>query len=808
MAIDSTKSLFEALVRATRNEEVRGILEEIGDSSEATLDVPFGRFKFHWHAFGNNPSNISTIGLGTKPGRSLTERVTNAIDALLEDRVQVAVAPPTSPRLAAKAWFNRPISGPDDGLFKWDYSAFGIDRRISVVMLPSGNEFAPTVDVVDEGIGIRPEDFFSTILSLQSGNKITKRYLIGAFGQGGAATLAFCDYALILSRHRHDPANCGFTVVRVLNLNETYKEDCYAYLALRNAQGSIIVPSCEIGSDAIELYTGIDSAKVPRFSKGTVVRHYSYKLTNLAGKLGPGTGNLYHHLHSTLFDPLFPFRVFDFRDPRSAREELVRGSRNRLMRLQQEGETESRTEVKHYRPMEYVTPLGALDATVGIEYWVVINQKKVKGDYVLRAQSHELFVETGYPIVGTLNGQNQGQINGRMLKEVGLGMVGRHIVIHLDATNASNRVRRELFSTSREGFKDGPVLEDLIRVLRHMLEEDENLFAIERELTERIAKREAETTSEEVRRQVTSLLAEAGLQVREEGPSFGEGGKEKQAIRRPRKRRYRTAEPLPTLPFPQVMRFEIVAPSEVLQCAINDNELILVETDADAEFDRQGRLAIRCEPPLLEQASKAPLRGGRVRWRFRPKAEAKAGETGLITAAITRIDGSQITDQIRFEILPAMEEAAKREKGFVPPFKIVPINPYDNAEEWASVWPNLDDTSSSELLESVAYRPVNMAGVIHVFYSTIFPPFRDQIEKLKSQAIALSELFRTSYEVWIGYHAILQSRSDDSDEIDPDSLEKLLERDRVRVATMQSKQAAKTAELQHKALRVAVSSEA
>ena len=612
MAINSTKALLESLLRATMDSDVRAVLDEIGDTREISLDAPFGSLGLQWHPFGNNLSNLSTIGLGTKPGRSLTERLTNAADALLEDRVKPNVTPPGSARLAAKAWFNRPISGPDDGLFKWDYSEYELDRRISVVLLPSGTEAAPTVDVIDDGVGLTPISFPSTILSLQSGNKIQKWYLIGAFGQGGASTLAFSDYALAVSRHKLNPRVCGYTLIRVLNLNETYKEDCYGYLASKNADGSLTVPFCEIDDNALELYPNVKDDKVPKLTKGTLVRHYSYKLPNLYGKLGPGTGNLYHYLHSTLFDPLFPFRVYDLRDTNAPRQELIRGSRNRLMRLQQEGEADSRTEMKHYRPMEYVTPLGAEDASIGIEYWVVLNQKKVKEEYILRAQSHELFVETGYPIVGTLNGQNQGQLNARLLKDVGLGMVARHIVIHLDATNASSKIRRELFSTSREGFKEGPVLEDLTRILRKMLEEDDNLFAIERELTERIAKREAASTSEEVRRQVTKLLVEAGLQLREEGPTFGEGGNEKQPVPRQKLRPYIVKDPLPTLPFPQVTRFKIVAPKDSLLCHMNDNEVVLVETDADSEFDKRSLIGIRCEPPVLEQAAKAPLQIGRA----------------------------------------------------------------------------------------------------------------------------------------------------------------------------------------------------
>src|SRR2546427_3447260 len=192
MVISTIPDLFNALIRSSESSQVRKILAEIGDSADAEIDTPFGPLSLQWHAFSDNLSNVSSIGLGTKPGRSLTERVTNAMDAVLEARVPLGVTNlPTSCRQAAKQWFGRPITGPDDGLFRWKYGDSDYDRLINVVMLPSGVETAPTVDVLDKGIGLKPDEFPSTILSLQRGNKLKKLHLIGAFGQGGAATLSF-----------------------------------------------------------------------------------------------------------------------------------------------------------------------------------------------------------------------------------------------------------------------------------------------------------------------------------------------------------------------------------------------------------------------------------------------------------------------------------------------------------------------------------------------------------------------------------------------------------------------------------------
>ena len=184
MSVD-LDGVFKKLLSAVTNEALTKVLAEIGDDSAVGLDEPFGPFNLFWHPYGDNPSNISAIGLGTKPGRSLTERLTNAMDAVLEDRLPIDVPPPRSPEVAAKQWFGRPVSGPGDGLFRWPFSDADYDRRIFVVINPSGSEYAPTIDVVDYGIGLTPAEFPATILSLHQKNKIQKWYLIGAFGQGG-----------------------------------------------------------------------------------------------------------------------------------------------------------------------------------------------------------------------------------------------------------------------------------------------------------------------------------------------------------------------------------------------------------------------------------------------------------------------------------------------------------------------------------------------------------------------------------------------------------------------------------------------
>jgi hypothetical protein len=173
-----------------------------------------------------------------------------------------------------------------------------------------------------------------------------------------------------------------------------------------------------------------------------------------------------------------------------------------------------------------------------------------------------------------------------------------------------------------------------------------------------------------------------------------------------------------------------------------------------------------------------------------------------VTVSITKPDGVQLTDSVEFEVLPALEQKTKKAKGMVPPFDVNPINPTDDPAQWATAWPDLGDEASEEELTSVAYKPVSAGGGIVVYYSTIFTPFREQMEKLKDEAAALPALFQTNYAVWIGYHAILQenARTEVKPEIEDEQLDSILEQDRTRVAKMQVKQAFSTAQLMHKAI--------
>jgi hypothetical protein len=800
--LDSSKLLFKFLSAAT-SEDYRNILADLGDEPEMSFDVPFGPHRLIWKPYGDDQSNISTINIATKPGRTIAERITNGIDALLEQRVDKNVRLPTSARDAVQSWFGRPVPIVNEQMARW-YRPAELDRRVNVILLPGDAPERPTVDVLDTGIGIAPDKFSTTILSLHQGNKIDKFYQVGLFGQGGSASLGFANYVLIVSRQETSPLTVAFTVIRILRLSDDFKEDCFAYLALSDREGTEVLQT-EVDGD-LSVYATSEKVRPPNLRTGTLVRHVGFRLEGLEKSLQASPGNMWHYLNAIMFDPLFPFRLLDLRDPsvEKHRNELIAGSRTRLASIASsefEADTEeTRPQVRYYRDIEYVSAVDGEAPSIGIEYWVVFARRKKKEEFVLRSASNELFAQSNYPIVFTLNGQNQGELSGQILRECGLSLLSKHMVVHVDATNAHKAVRRQLFSTTREGLKDGPVRTRLLDFLRKMLLEDQNLADVEKELTDNIAKRDAAETRDEVRKQVTRLLKDAGLEVKDPGPSFASGGGETERVDKGRGRRtIQPRLPLPTLPYPSVTRFEIVWPKDRLQVAIQDFETVLVETDADGQFDKEHRVSVRAEPPLLEIAGKSPLRGGRIRWRLRPIAIANAGGSGKLIATITLPSGAQLSSEIPFEILPAVEQSAKKSTGSVPPFEILPVDPDNDA--WGSVWPeDIWPSVSGEAAvdqAKVAYRTLRMQGKTFVYYSTAFEPYAAVVERLKHEGGGKLDLFNTAYTVWIAYHAIMQDRGrpKELDNLEEADRERILDQERQTVARVQIRQSIRELEL-------------
>jgi hypothetical protein len=252
------QDLCTALFAARKVADVEAALQEFEATKGAAARwVPLGR-----------ENNQGTVGAGGDPGRSLVERLTNGIDAILEMEHERHQGRPIcrSPKDAAAAWLNVPGGGLSE------MSALqrrALAQLVTIRISAGDGKEARTVEIRDRGVGLTPAQMPGTILSLNESNKMRKHWLVGVYGQGGSSTFAVSRYTLIASL-RQGEATLGFSLVcfRDVPPDEDDRIGYYAYLTLNGAILEVAPPSQD-------------------FSPGTLVKHFGYDLSDYAAKIGP-----------------------------------------------------------------------------------------------------------------------------------------------------------------------------------------------------------------------------------------------------------------------------------------------------------------------------------------------------------------------------------------------------------------------------------------------------------------------------------------------------------------------------------------
>ena len=419
-------SLLRQLVEAKTKQEVLAFLDQIGH-----------KHAISWRPVGDRENNLATINLGSDPAAGLIERITNAVDAVLE-REWLSRGQPTSvrsPREAVALWFGIPEGRLSNITSARDSLIQELSGRVHVTLHDSGDENRPTVDIRDYGIGLASEEFPRTILSLNENRKLRKLFLAGAFGQGGSTALSYSPFTIILSRKFGDPTQKPVVAGTVVRFNPgdlmLDKHGVYEYLVDRSTGYPFFFP--------------IDDEE---FAAGTLVRHVAMELGKYKALMTAPTGSLWYLTHHYLFDPVLPFRIEEQRDNKVKGEKRFVGGNNR--RLSQGDDVEyKRSALRKFREGE-----------VSITWWVLSpegeNAKNRINNYTLPSK----------PIVITFNGQKQGDLPNTVIKDdLKLPYLERYIVVQVDCDNLDHESRRQLFPTTRESLRDTSLLDDLRRLV-------------------------------------------------------------------------------------------------------------------------------------------------------------------------------------------------------------------------------------------------------------------------------------------------------------------------------------------------------
>ena len=601
-------------------EQVRELFDIRSPSDvESFLSSVSGSDTLTWSPVGGKAANASNIEVLTDPGPAIVERVTNAIDAILElGQASHSESPvPASPREAARAWYGLPGGSLDPDRDRLLIAELA--PTIRVELFDSGVSRRPSIAVSDRGIGKHPDDVMQTILSLSEDNKIGASHLCGAYGHGGSSTFAWCDYTILVTRTRPEhssgrPDRVGWSIVR------RYDDDSlklYTYQCLTSGDGAVpsFTPEKLDG-------TGFDF--------GTLVLHVAFQ----AERLAPDWSLVgYRFLNNILFDPVLPYSIRDNREARPQNRYMY-GTRARLGRAQPEYSN------------EYERDLGP-DGRLTVRYWVLRGRSKsssVDSEDGADIGSYLDFSNSNRTVLITYNGQRHEILERIFVKEkTKYKILSDDIIVQVDCDGLSRSRLKGLFSSTRAGVPAGERRKGFIEeaVIR-ALENDDDLSKLEeKRLRERLARADEEN-EKRVKRLLDKLIgSEFSRSIIDVGGSLGRG-----RGRRQTGTRFRPSEP-PTF-------FRFADERSELRLEAGDFAVIDLVTDASNNLltRRRHKADLRMtDVEGLSTVRRGALNDGRMSLTVRAAEDASVGLAGELRAELLGDGGLYFASTRRWRIV-------------------------------------------------------------------------------------------------------------------------------------------------------------
>lgn len=751
------------LLSATTSEQVRAWIEKLEKEG------------CKWTPIGGKRNNRGPIEVSSDPAEALNERITNAIDAVLErewKEKHLDEPQPNSPREAAEKWFGIP----EGQLSNLTFTARReLGERIKVTLLESGFEKSPTILVEDKGTGQHPLDFPKTLLSLNEENKIDKYFLMGAYGQGGAAVYAFCEYTIIasrlapsfLSKGRSD--SVGWTIVRYNPLDEEHKNGSYEYLVAKAGE----IPSFPA------------SKSEDQFSFGTMIRMVQYELPKHFTIFTALSGSLWALTNTVLYDPVLPFLIGDERTTRfkalkdlseTQKTRVIQGTAN-LLRNRAKGkpkqkdddEGESGSDIRY--DTEEELDMGE-NGIVKVRYWVFAFPKQGKQTVPVDAYS-----DVHSAIAVTLNGQRQAKYGRSYFRtELNKPILGDFMLIQIDGDGLTKLGKRALFSSTRDRVHQGTFLEALLAETNDIIKNDVIVQKIAMELQEAALKSATSEENMKLSKQLEALIKE--YEFKDKATAVGlvmmsdKNGKpttvplrrvdevEEAEEEDEERKKIKPAEPKVWSGkfFPTKLDFAITR--DPLRIPVGKAYSIILRTDGQDDcLDRvvdQGHLDLSFDPPdTLLQKSKGRMHSGLIGRRVVATEKVLPGDLVKITATLTFPGRKPLTASRNAEF--ARTHKGKKKPAMVespPKYLIVPVEKTKDGwmtDKGAEVHLNWN-------LDNVAMVDPSEQDKILIYVNMSNTDFVEAVRKRNIGPEAIDK-YKARYKIALAFHCYLQDRS-------------------------------------------------
>jgi len=759
------QKIINKLLKANTSSALEDIIEEIKDDIE-------------WVPLGGNPNNHGIISMGSEPYDGITERITNAIDAMIELHVELQ---PELKQLASPRSAVEKIYDLKEGNLRYaDKEKIGkLASNIQLKFLDGDEPKRPTIEIRDRGIGQHPGDFSSTLLSLNQQNKVTKLYLIGAFGQGGQTSFSNCKdgYAIVISRKAQphlkngQKDEIGWSIIRYYDPStedQIWKVGYYQYCRDKNTKNTFTVNPKNINF---------------AFEHGTIIRLISYGLTKGTSDVLQAANTAWSYISQSLFDPILPIRIFESRE--RYQDKVKHKEKNRALpglapRLWSGGKGESATiPIKN----EYSVDLGK-HGKIKINYWC-LNPVAEPGVPIKWHDIKKGFVSGNHAIFITLNGQRHGVETTTFLRDmVKLPYASDYLIVQVDCDGLSNIAKKELVSSTRERLRNSDMKDTLFEEVSMHLKNDRNILAFEKQQMDRIINATAFKETTKIRK----LVGEYILQNKELSNLLFKNSDEKtiKTVESPNISRELpnerdesestdnddiTDQELEVPPLLEIPTFlKIANKKDPIPIEKGGSVLIRLETDVnDAYLDNEfsSRLKFSTNKNQIKEKSHSKLRNGKISYYLFCPMSVRITSKDKITFSLELPDGHTLT--VEREIVCVEPRPRKRIKETIrlPDPKIMPLS--RNDELWNSN--GYDENSVGEIW----LKDSNSAILVSIenmhFVKALKKIDQAMIETTKARYVAAIAYFLLLREVDIrkGTHPETATLKNDSDNQDPKS---------------------------------------
>jgi len=483
-----------------------------------------------------------------------------------------------------------------------------------------------------------------------------------------------------------------------------------------------------------------------------------------------------------MFDPVSAIR---FENQVHHWNRTIKGARNALNGAVDDGDEDNRgPTLDHHIPM-FNVELGD-HGSIGIEYWVLARPEVTKGKK--RTKPAENYVDAAKPIVLTHNGQNQGELSGRIIKDANDGadlpflQTQGRLVCHVNCDRLSANAKRILFSSTREQSREGYMLERIRSELISALKADDELVRLNEEARDLSLKEKDEDAQKNIRRQVAKLLRLGGTVFEQVGGANDATTGDKEV-----KPRHTRVRPLPIDPTDPPTYIRIVWDEEKdVPFYAGQRRYIRVETDANSDYhNADSSAASRLNVAVgddLRVFGTSPLKGGRMRVGVECLEAVVVGSAGSIRVELYRKGLPAISDEREYGIVEPPEPKERERRSSLPDFEVIPVAGPDEAD-WEYICDNPEDRSVARHASNFVMNE----GKLYVYYSEAFPRFATEVRRFEQQGGALAASFRSRYEIWLAVHSLLmyqESLAHDAPDLPEEAAEELGRQERARLAVI------------------------